>query len=80
MILVGFGAATAWIISQTGGIDTTISDIGSPSTNISVSMVNSNNPTIQQTLTVTNSAINTNSDNDQITQTNQVTVTNSNSG
>ena len=68
----------AWIVSQQGGLDTNISSIGSPNTNISISMVNSNNPTIQQTLSVTNSAVNTNSDNDAITQSNVVTVTNSN--
>ena len=78
--ITGFGVALAFIVSQTGGIDVDVSSIGSPKTNVTVAMTNNNSPTIRQTLSVTNSAINTNNDGDTINQTNTVVVTNSNSG
>ena len=68
------------MIAQQNGITTNVSSIGSPSTNVTVSMTNENNPVITQTVTITNTASNTNNDQDTVTQSNTVSVTNSNSG
>ena len=74
----GLGIGLAFLISQQNGINTSISSIGSPNTNVTVAFTNNNSPTIVQSQTVTASAVNTNSDNDQITQSNSVSVTNTN--
>ena len=66
-------------IAQESGIETNISGIGSPKTNITIDLSNVNRPTIDLTQRVTASAVNTNSDNDQITQSNSVSVNNENS-
>ena len=68
----GIGAGLFWLFSQR--ITADISSIGSPSTNVTIDLKNTNNPTIRQTLSNTNTAINTNNDGDTIRQ----TVTNSN--
>ena len=49
---LGIGAGLFWLFSQR--VDVDISDIGSPSTNITIDLKNTNNPTIRQTLSNTN--------------------------
>ena len=44
----GFGVGLAYLVSQQYGINTDISSIGSPKTNVTVSMTNENNPMITQ--------------------------------
>ena len=68
----------AWVVAQSSGISASISSIGSPTTNVTVSMTNNNSPDITQSVIVTNTAINTNNDQDTINQSNTVTVTNTN--
>ena len=48
----GIGAGLFWLFSQR--ITADISDIGSPSTNITIELKNTNNPTLRQTLSNTN--------------------------
>ena len=74
----GLGAGLAWVVAQSSGISASISSIGSPTTNVTVSMTNNNSPDITQSVLVTNTAINTNNDQDTINQSNTVTVTNTN--
>ena len=49
---LGIGAGLFWLFSQR--VDVDISDIGSPSTNITIDLKNTNNPTLRQTLSNTN--------------------------
>ena len=79
-MILGGGLGLVYWLTYVSGIRTDISDIGSPNTNLTIQLTNTNNPTISLTQSVTASALNTNSDNDSITQGNTVTVTNSNSG
>ena len=60
----GLGAGLAWVVAQSSGISASISSIGSPTTNVTVSMTNNNSPDITQSVLVTNTAINTNNDQD----------------
>ena len=79
-IIPGGGLGLVYWLTYVSGIRTDITDIGSPNTNLTIKLTNTNNPTISLTQSVTASAVNTNSDNDSLTQANTVTVTNSNSG
>ena len=79
-IISGGGLGLVYWLTYVSGIRTDITDIGSPNTNLTIKLTNTNNPTISLTQSVTASAVNTNSDNDSLTQANTVTVTNSNSG
>ena len=56
----------AWVASQQNPINTTISDIGSPDTNVTVSITNDNSPMITQDCMVTVDQMNTNNDMDII--------------
>ena len=76
IVYLGLGAGLAWIASQQTTFSSSISSIGSPKTNVTVSMTNTNNPSITQTLNNANTATNTNNDQDQLTQTAMNTNTN----
>merc|ERR1711973_792175 len=78
--IIGIGASLAWLALQRVPITTNISDIGSPSTNVTVGVTNTNQQTVSQTQTAPNTATNTNNDNDNISQTNTVTINNTNNG
>jgi hypothetical protein len=77
-IFSGLGAGLAWVASQQVPITTTISEIGSPSTNVTITQTNTNTPTITQTQTNTATATNTNNDSDTISSSSTNTVTNTN--
>ena len=74
--VVGLGAALLFWLSTR--FSASASDIGSSELDLPISITNNNRPDISQSLSASNVATNVNSDNDQITQVNTVTVTNTN--
>ena len=77
-LLSGLGAGLAWVASQQRPITTTFSDIGSPTTNVTVSETNTNTQTVTQTDTNTNTQTNTNNDADTVSSSSTNTETNTN--
>jgi hypothetical protein len=78
IFISGLGAGLAWVASQRRPITTTFSNIGSPTTNVTVSETNTNTPTVTQTQTSTNTQTNTNNDDDTISSSSTNTNTNTN--
>ena len=72
----GLGAGLAWIAAHRNPISINVTDIGSPTTNVTASITNTNTPTNTQTQTNSNTATNTNNDQDTITQSETNTNTN----
>ena len=73
---LGLGAALFFWLSTR--FSASASDIGSSELDLPISLTNNNSPVMSQSLSASNVATNVNSDNDQITQVNTVTVTNTN--